>query len=164
VTAGNQTTDEMAQVWLQLLPQGPGDRRRELDQAMLEHRLDRNPADFEANLNLGAVMMSRLNPQGAVTAFEAAVAADPNRLDARNMLGLAFAATGRINEAIEQYRMVLRSEPGDIRARFNLANALVRARKLDEAIEDYRAVLAAVPDDAIAKERLAAALKAKSGP
>jgi hypothetical protein len=55
VRAGNQATDEMGHLWLQVLPRGPGDRRRELQEAVIEHRLEKNPNDFEAHMNLGAI-------------------------------------------------------------------------------------------------------------
>src|SRR6202012_145867 len=67
VNGGDQSTDEMAHLWLPVLPRGPGDRRRELQQAGMEHRLEKDPNDFVARMNLGAVMLSRLNPQGAVS-------------------------------------------------------------------------------------------------
>jgi cytochrome c553 len=163
VSGGNQATDEMAHLWLQVLPRGERDRRRELDQAVLGHRLEKNPADFEANLNLGAVELSRLDPQGAITPLERALRADPGRTDARNMLGLAFAATGRVNDAIRQYDIVLAANPGDGRTHFNRANALMKAGRIDEAIQDYRAAMAAFPDDPLPKQRLDDALKAAAG-
>lgn len=160
VEAGNQSTDEMAHFWIQALPRGGGDRRRELNAAVLEHVLERNPKDFTANMNLGAEKLSRLDAQGAVTSLAAAVEADPKRNDARGLLGLALATTGRVTEAIREYDIVLESDPGDLRTRFNRANALMRAGRVDDAIRDYRAVLAALPDNAQAKQRLEEALAA----
>lgn len=153
VTGGNQSTDEMAHLRLQLLPRGARDQRRELDEAVLRHRLEKTPADFTANFNLGAVQLSRLNPNEAVTSLEAAVRAEPTRADARNMLGLALAATGRIGDAIAQYETSLRLRE-DGRARFNLANALVKAGRLKEAAENYRKAIEAFPDDPLPKRRL----------
>jgi hypothetical protein len=157
VRAGNQSTDEMAHFWLQVKPQGPGDRRRELQQAVMEHRLHKDPSDFEANFNLGAVMLSRLNAQGAVTALRAAARVQPDRPDAHNMLGLALATTGRTAEAIGEYERALQLRPGYSSARFNLANALVKAGRVEEAIANYRQVVEANPADALPKERLAEA-------
>ncbi len=157
VRAGNQTTDEMAHFWLEVKPQGTGDRRRELQEAVMEHRLQKDPADFEANFNLGAVMLSRLNPQGAVTRLEAAVQIAPGRPDAHNMLGLALATTGRIAEAIAEYGKALQLRPDYPSARFNLANAEVKEGRLEEAIANYRQLVQANPADALPRERLAEA-------
>jgi tetratricopeptide (TPR) repeat protein len=158
VRAGNQATDEMGHLWLQVLPRGPGDRRRELQEAVIRHRLEKDPDDFEAHLNLGAIELTRLNAQAAVTELRAAVRLDPDRADAHNMLGLALAATGRNAEAIEQYALALRAKPGYASARFNLATALAKAGRVDEAVDNLRQVLADNPQDATVKRRLAEAL------
>ncbi len=158
VSAGDQSTDEMAHLWLELLPRGAGDRRRELEQAVMEHRLERDPLDFEANFNLGVVMLSRLNAAGAVSALRTAVRVRPDRADAHNMLGLALAGTGRSAEALEQYQRALEIRPGYSGARLNRGNALVRSGRLEEAIADYRAVMQAAPGDPLPKQALARAL------
>jgi len=111
VHAGNAATDEMGHLWLQVLPRGPGDRRRELQEAVIEHRLERNPNDFEAHMNLGAIELARLNAQAAVTELREAVRLDATRPEPHNMLGLALASTGRNTEAIEQYLQALRLRP-----------------------------------------------------
>jgi len=157
VRAGNQSTDEMAHLWLQVKPLGPGDRRRELQEAVMQHRLRQDPTDFEAQFNLGAIMLSRLNAQGAVAMLRGAVQAAPDRPDAHNMLGLSLALTGRTAESIGEYARALLLRPDYPSARFNLANALVKAGHLEEAIANYRQVLASNPADANVKERLAEA-------
>ncbi|SPE42095.1 Tetratricopeptide TPR_2 repeat protein (fragment) [Candidatus Sulfopaludibacter sp. SbA3] len=160
VRAGDQSTDEMAHLWLQLLPRGPGDRRRELQEAVMRHRLEKNPADFSANFNLGAVKLSRLDAPGAVTMLEAAVRIQPARGDARNMLGLALATTGRLAEAIAEYQIALQEQPALASARFNLANALARSGRLEEAIQNYRTVKESDPNFEEVRLRLAQALSA----
>ena len=155
--AGNQSFDEMAHFWLEVKPQGPGDRRRELQQALMEHRLQKNPNDFEANFNLGAVMLSRLNAQGAVSRLEAAVRIEPGRADAHNMLGLALATTGRLADSMAEYNRALQLRPDSASARFNLANAQVKAGRLEEAVANYRILVRANPSDALPREKLAEA-------
>lgn len=161
VKAGNQSTDEMAHLWLQLLPRGPDDRRRALQEAVIRHRLQKNPKDFTANLNLGAVMLSRLNAAGAVSALETAVTAEPGRAEARNMLGLALARVGRAAEAMAEFTIALKLRPDYAAARFNLANSQMRAGELDEAIRNLRQVVAANPSDPLPKNRLDDALAAR---
>jgi len=123
----------------------------------MQHRLRQDPTDFEAQFNLGAIMLSRLNAQGAVAMLRGAVQAAPDRPDAHNMLGLSLALTGRTAESIGEYARALLLRPDYPSARFNLANALVKAGHLEEAIENYRQVLASNPADANVKERLAEA-------
>jgi len=158
VHAGNAATDEMGHLWLQVLPRGPGDRRRELQEAVIEHRLDKNPNDFEAHMNLGAIELARLNAQAAVTELREAVRLDATRPEPHNMLGLALASTGRNTEAIEQYLQALRLRPSLVSARFNLAIALAKTGHVDDAVDQLHRVLADNPEDPSARRRLADAL------
>src|SRR5262249_43370596 len=125
VGAGNETTDEMAHLWLQVLPRGERDRRRELQEAALRHRLEKYPDDYNANLNLGALLLARLDAANAEAALQKAVRAEPERANARNMLGVALNALGRLREEA-QFRIAIDLDPALVSARFNLANALAR--------------------------------------
>jgi hypothetical protein len=158
VKEGNQATDEMSHLWLQVLPTGAGDHRLELQQALLAHRLEKYPSDVPALLHLGTVMLSRLNPGGAISVLQAAVKVDPQSAEAHNFLGSALASLGRITEATEQFRFALSLRPDYPNARFNLGNALVKSGKLDEAIAEYRKILEENPDDELTKDRLNAVL------
>jgi len=149
--SGNQSTDEMGHLWLEVLPRGAGDRRLELQEAVMRHRLEKYPDDFLANFNLGTLAMARLNVSAAVAMLEKAVRLEPGRPDAHNLLGAALARVGRVPEAIAQFRVALGQRPDYPNARLNLANALLRAGKLDEAIADYRQVLAESPNDQTAR-------------
>jgi hypothetical protein len=161
VTAGNQATDEMGHLWLQVLPTGSGDRRLEFQQAVLVHRLEKYPHDFPALLHLGTVMLSRLNPGGALPMLQAAVNADPQNAEGHNFLGSALQSLGRTAEATEQFRMALALRGDYSNARFNLANALVKAGKLDDAIAEYKRILEGNPEDELTRDRLEKALAAR---
>jgi mono/diheme cytochrome c family protein len=158
VTAGNHATDEMAHLWLEVLPAGPGDRRLELEQALLLHTLDKYPNDFAALLHLGTVLLARLNPRGALPMLQAAVKSDPKSPEAHNFLGSALASLGRNKEAMEQFRSALSLRPDYPNARFNLGNALVKAGKVDDAMAEYRRILDTNPEDELTKDRLKALL------
>ncbi len=155
VRGGDQATDEMAHLWLQALPRGAGDRRRELQEAVMEHRLTKSPDDFVARMNLGAVMLSRLNPQGAVSMLEAAVRIDPNRVEARNMLGLALSQTGRTREAVVEFVAALKTRPDFLSARFNLAAVELKMGALDDAIANLEILAKAEPENETIRQRLA---------
>lgn len=158
VDAGNLSTDEMAHLWLQILPHGSGDRRRELEEAVMKHNLERNPRDFRSNLNLGALMLSRLNTQGAVTALRAAVSLQPASVEAHSMLGLALDRVGIAGEAAKEYQTALTLNPAYAPARLNLASSQMKAGRLEDAIGNLREVLASHPDDPDTKARLSDAL------
>ena len=60
--AGNRSSDEMAHLWLQVLPKSlPGsdrDPRMVLQEALARHHVERDPADFESHYNLGAMLQA----------------------------------------------------------------------------------------------------------
>jgi Tfp pilus assembly protein PilF len=154
VRAGNQATDEMGHLWLQILPHETGDHRRELQEAVMRHRTEKNPNDFVAHMNLGAILLSRLDPQAAVTELSAAARLEPKRPEVRNMLGLGLAQLNRNADAIGQFELALKARPDYASARFNLATAQAKLGKIDEAIQNLRLILAANPEDPYAKRRL----------
>jgi len=158
VRGGNQSTNEMGHLWLQILPRGAGDQRLKLQEAVIRHHLERDSNDFVAHMNLGAILLSRLDAQAAVSELRTAVRLEPNRPEACNMLGLGLARLGRNAEAIGEFELALRERPDYASARFNLATALSKAGKIDQAVENLRELLAANPNDTAAKVRLADAL------
>ena len=159
VKAGNQSTDEMAHLWLQILPMGAGDRRRELQQAVMEHRLAKDPRDFTARMNLGAILLSRLKPQDAVSMLQEAVKLDGSRPEARNMLGLALAQTGRLREAAEEFARAVELRPEFFSARLNLAAVELKMGALDDAISNLRVLSSAQPENEAIRERLQEAIE-----
>jgi Tetratricopeptide repeat len=162
VRAGNAATDEMGHLWLQVLPRVAGDHRRELAEAWMRHRAAKYPADFLANLQLGALALSRLDAAGAASALAIAVRAKPEDAIAHNLYGSALQTLGRSREALEQFQIAVREKGDFVNARYNLARALIRSGRLDEAIEHLRAVVAAYPNDQAAREYLAKALDARA--
>lgn len=159
VVAGNQATDEMGHLWLQVLPKpdmisARGDRRMELQEALMRHRLEKYPGDFEASFEIGALRLARLDPAQALPMIETAVRIQSDDPEARNLLGSALVAVGRNTEAIEQFRAAVRLRPDYGTARYNLARALARAGKYDEAIESYGQLIKQFPRDAQVRDEL----------
>ncbi len=153
VRAGNQASDEMGHLWLQVLPRGRGDHRRTLQEALLRHRLEENPNDFSTHLNLGAVMLSRLDGQGAVTTLEEAVRLDPSRPEAHDMLGSALGSLGRSQEALRQFRLAIKADPEYVNARYDLAGALAKSGDYAGAVEEFQYVIAKFPEVASLQRR-----------
>ncbi|MGH7246731.1 MAG: tetratricopeptide repeat protein, partial [Pseudomonadota bacterium] len=158
VVGGNQSTDEMGHLWLQVLPRGNGDRRMALEEAIARHRLEKYPADFSAHFNLGALLLSRKETGPAIEHLSAALRVEPEQPAALNTFGVALESAGRLSEAVAQFRRALRVQPDYANARYNLANALAADGKLEEAAADFRRVLAALPRDSVARDRLVAVL------
>ena len=158
VVGGNQSIDEMAHLWLQVLPRGEGDQRMVLQEAIMRRRLEKYPADFSAYFNLGALLLSRKEIPAAIGYLRNALRSQPGQPAALNTLGVALEADHRFDEAAEQFREAVRVQPDFTDARYNLAKALAAQGKLEEAAGNYRAVLSVVPDDAAAREHLVAVL------
>ena len=163
VRGGNQSTDEMGHLWLQLLPRGEGDQRAVLQEAMMMRRLEKYPADFSAHFNLGALMLSRKQPDAAIGYLREALRAQPEQPAALNALGAAFEMGGQFAEAEKEFRHALRAEPEYTNARYNLANALAAQGNLEAAEEEFRRVVAAAPEDKAARDHFVEALKDTGG-
>jgi len=153
VRSGNNATDEMGHLWLQVLPRRSSqydkhDRRRELEEAVMEHRLQKYPDDYAAYLDLGELKLSRLDLQGAVSVLQTAVRIDPKQSQGHNILGAALTRTGRGQEAIGQFETALRLDPGNVNARYNLVFALAKSGQLAAAAGHMEQVVAAFPKDA----------------
>ena len=154
VEAGDRATDEMGHLWLQILPCGRGDRRRGVEQALLLHRLERDPGDASAHRNLGALLLSRLQTQSAIDELRKSIALDPRQPEAHDMLGSALRSVGRSSEAITEYRTALALDPHYVESRYNLATALAKAGKWNEAIVDFRQVVGGFPNSARLRNEL----------
>ncbi len=155
VRAGNQATDEMSHLWLQVLPHGHRDGRRAIQEALMRHLLAKNSDDFEAHLNLGALLLSRLQAQEAIPELRAAVSLDQGRPEAHDMLGAALQNTGQLTAAVAQFRLALQAQPEYINARYNLALALVKMGQMAEAVQQFGQVAAAYPDNARLQQQYA---------
>ena len=158
VLGGNQATDEMGHLWLQVLPRGEGDRRAVLQQALMRHRLEKDNANFGAHFNLGVLLLSRHETAAAMLHLREALRIQPNQPMALNDMGAALEAEGQIDQAMKYFQQALQLRPDYTNARYNLANTLAAQGKLDEAAVDFRKVLAAAPDDSVARDRLVAVL------
>ena len=156
VTAGNKSSDEMAHLWIQVLPAHPDDRKL-LQEALMRQRLRKYPDDLFAHANLGAVLQTTGQLDEAVLNFREALRIKPDDATVQNNLGAALVAMGNLEEAISHFREALRSNRDYIDAHYNLANSLLAAGKPDEAIPHFHEVLRANPDDANALNDLGSA-------
>jgi len=158
VRGGNQSADEMAHLWLQVLPRD-GDRRSALQEALMTRRLEKYPADFLANFNLGALFLSRHEIPIAMTHLREALRVDPENPAALNTMGVALQWDGKHAEAGEQFQHVLRLRPNDSAARYNLAGTLVDRNLLEDAARELRRVVSDQAQDRAARSRLVEILK-----
>jgi tetratricopeptide (TPR) repeat protein len=96
VQGGNRSTDEMAHLWLQVLPKNDpshqGDPRMVLQEAWARHEGEKAPGGFESRYNLGEMLQARGALDEALEQFQAAVIIRPNDAIVNNALGGALLA------------------------------------------------------------------------
>ena len=98
------------------------------------------------------IQLEESDPQAARGAYEAALKAEPNHLEARINLGRLLHLDGRLAEAEQVYRFGGNAEPNLV---FNLAVLLEDLGREPEAIVAYREALALDPNFADAHFNLA---------
>ena len=157
VRTGPRSEDEMGHVWLQVLPkmESGEDPRVDLQEAVMQRRLEKYPGDFVAHCNLGALYTARGKFGDAVSHFEQALKVQPASATARNGLGAGLLGEGRVDDAIRELREALRMDPAHLNARWNLSKALVRKSDLTGAAAELDALLKQKPEDADAQVGLA---------
>src|SRR5271166_286732 len=162
VKGGNRTTDEMAHLWLQVLPLGtPIEQeraRRVIQEAISRHDAERDPNDFGAQYNLAAMLEGRGNLGEALEHYQAAVRLRPNDAIANNGLGAALLAIGKTPETIGPLEASIAAQPDYFSAHYNLGNALASMGKFPESIVEYQAAVKLNPRDSMAEANLGAAL------
>jgi tetratricopeptide (TPR) repeat protein len=162
VMAGNRASDEMAHLWLQVLPEAtPGsavDPRALIQEAMARHNLQKNPDDFEAHYNLAALLQGRGELAESAAHFAQAVRIRPEDATANNALGASLLAAGRSGEAMPYLSAALKARPEYFDAHYNLGNALASQGDFTGALVHFRAAVGLNPQDANAEANLGSAL------
>ncbi len=148
VQGGDRSTDEMAHLWLQILPRGNSDRRPAVEEALMRHRIEKYASDLEAHLRLGILMLARLDPAGADAVLEDSIRIAPRNPLAHNLRGTALGVLGRSIESIEEFQLALQLKPDFGQARYNLARALAKSGQLDEALKQFALAASALPENA----------------
>jgi tetratricopeptide (TPR) repeat protein len=162
VRGGNRAVDEMAHLWLQVLPVAPAgearDPRMVLQELLARHHIENNPADFEAHYNLAAMLQSRGATQEALLQFQAALELRPDDATVENALGGALLELHRIAEAVHHLTAATTARPEYFDAHYNLGIALANAGEFPRAAQEFATAVKLRPLDAAAEANLGAAL------
>jgi tetratricopeptide (TPR) repeat protein len=158
VRSGPRSTDEMGQLWLEVVP------RRAEDAAVLN-------ADFVRRSLLAAIASAELNVRldpsvaaahnvlatrylqvgrvaDAQAQLEEALRLDPRDAEARSNLGTALQAQGRLDEGMQHLRTAVRLKPNDDSVHFNLGAGLLAAGQSDAAMREFERAIALNPENA----------------
>ena len=164
VVAGNRASDEMAHLWLQVLPQSPAtqshDPRRVLQESLARHHIENNPENFEAHYNLAAMLQARGEFSQSIEHYNRALALRPGDPIVENALGGAYFAVHDLHQAIAHLSASVKARPDYFDSQYNLGLALATAGQFPPAIEHLRAAVKLRPQDADAEANLGGALAA----
>ena len=109
-------------------------------EAAAEYRatLNLKPELYEAELNLGMLLMRDKEPADALPLLEAAAARKPAEFQPCFFLAEAQLETGAAEKAEENFRLAVAANPKTAEAHLGLAQALARQDKLAEAAPHFR--------------------------
>jgi Flp pilus assembly protein TadD len=134
VMYGQHTTDEMAELWLQVVTRNPKDSARLARDA--RERIVREE----------------------IIGVEKRLETDPDNAALHDDVALLHAEAGHLDRTADHFAQTLRITPDSAAAHYNLGNALFRQGRRAEAMEHLKQALALKPDYALAHDGLGVAL------
>lgn len=140
VRYGGRSSDEMGNLWLQLVPRTPGDLavlRRDVERDQTRRYID------------GDELWLRY---------------EPNNANVHGSLAASYLKVGRVNGALVHLREAIRLGLDDAFIRYNLGTALATKRDFVEATVHYREAVRLDPDYAEAHNNLGVTLQAQGLP
>ncbi len=171
VQAGPKSTDEMADLGLQVMPKSAADarllarsfeeRERQGNVAMAESRVRQDPANPEYQAFLGGSYVEVERFSDAIGPLRTALRLDDRSSAAHNYLGVALMALGELPEALAHFQRATALDPTNEVIQFNLGNALNRASRVAEARAAYERALKLNPDFPDAHVNLGALLSSR---
>ncbi|MDX1953329.1 MAG: tetratricopeptide repeat protein [Verrucomicrobiota bacterium] len=130
VSYGVQTTDEMAEIWLQVLPRNTNDLallRADHEKRALrdildynQYRLTLNPRDPKAHLRLGQALLALGQHQDALLSIRKAAELDPAFDEPLYQLGVMSRMSGDLDNAKRFFKRVITLNPAYALAHGNL--------------------------------------------
>ena len=169
VRAGNRSEDEMAHLWLQVLPvhgdpKGP-DPRLLLEEAWMRNRLSKTPDDRISLYNLGAALTGEGRFKEAIEVYQKDIQSRPDDPRTLTALGAALDGAGDWKAAREAFAKAVaapEAPPAQVcDARFDLASLDLSHQDLNSAEQEFRAQLVSCPEDAETHSGLATTLLAE---
>ncbi|MGH7448414.1 MAG: tetratricopeptide repeat protein, partial [Longimicrobiales bacterium] len=164
VVYGPNTTDEMAELWIQAVP------RRQEELAVLQREITRkatrdyvegwehlvrvNPRDAIAHASLAAFHSSAGNLDDAIRHYRSALDAQPDFAAAHYNLAMLLEMRSDADGALRHYREALRFRPDHAGTHNNLGNLLLGRGRAAEAAASLRRAIELDPEQAEAHNNL----------
>ena len=168
VRLGPKSTDEMAELGLQLLTattadaativQSFVDRDARASVVLGEARAREEPGNAEYQAFLGGAYVDIDRYDQAIAPLETALRINERLAGAHSDLGTALMMSGRLPEALAHFARAVALEPRNEVMLYNLGNGLKQAGRASEAAASYERALAVNPDYADAHVNLGSLL------
>jgi tetratricopeptide (TPR) repeat protein len=165
---GQRSSDEMGDLWIQVLPRTDADRLRLYDDfepkvlaedaVGYETLLESVPDNARLHEAAAAIYLALQKVDVAIDHLRAALRVMPDSVEAHYNLATAFARQRRSSEAIQHFSRALELDPSHVAARVNLGAVLRSLGRPDEALVHLQRALQLEPANAAALTNLAAVL------
>ena len=169
VQFGQQSTDEMAELWLQVLTSNRRDQEKlEKDfqiktlsemSVYYSHRIHLEPADAYAHGRLGFAKASLGRPAEAVQCYQRSIELAPEDSETRVLLGMTLMGLHRPDQARMEFEKAIGIDPANFLAHGNLGFLHMGLGDLQAAEKHLRTAIALNPRDLTARENLSRVLK-----
>lgn len=164
VRYGLQSTDEMAELWLQVAFRSEQEKltfardyQFKVARDVIAYNrfaLANNPGDADAHLALGKALITLRKDSEAETHLRSAIRLKPDADEATYFLGLMYRRQGKLAEARRAFEETLRINPQNAKAHGNLGIVLLEQRDLNGAETSLKKALELNPNDSIAFDTL----------
>ena len=168
---GQNTTDEMGDLWVQMVPAATGDFARLADDiarkthgedlAAYTKLMNAEPGNPLRHDTVAMLSLQGGDPVAAAREFRASLKINPESAPTHYNLGIALALERSYDDAMAEFRAAIRVDPAYADAHNNLGALLTVTGRFDEAAEQYRQALAIREDNVDAHSNLARVLWAE---
>jgi tetratricopeptide (TPR) repeat protein len=171
---GQNSTDEMGDLWIQVLPRTAEDRKllaadfgpkvMAEDAAGYEKLLEADPGNVRLHDAVAVIYLALHRTEQAVAHLTEALRLNPEFELAHYNLASALAGLNRLNEAVDHFRRAVQIKPEFVAARVNLGAVLRLQHRFDEATTELGVALRLEPGNAVAHTNLGGIFAAQHKP
>ena len=174
VVWGQNTSDEMGDLWLQLVPRASEDvailerdiRRKMSTEDLIAYTrlLEADPDNALRHDAVGDLLLQAGRLDEAIVRYQHALELNSRSAPTHYNLGYALSARGRRDEAIVQFREALAIDPDYAQAHNNLGALLQLTGQVEEALAHYQRAMVLRPDNVDAVTNLGQLLSTLNRP
>jgi tetratricopeptide (TPR) repeat protein len=161
---GFKSSDEMADVWIQVMTRTESDRLRlerdfrpkaAAEEAVgYEMQLTVSPNDAAVHDDAGRLYLELGQPDAALAHFETSARLRPGSAAATYNVGTALEAAGRLGEAAARYEAAMKIDPSYAPPRVNLGTIRLMQGRATDALTLFAEAVRLQPDNADAQNNL----------